>query len=159
MSISTGLCGTFVSGAWAATSYQESCAVTTGYTDCKAYVWQSAGGFKDAYWEIASISVYEHSPISPPPPPPPSPGVPPPDPPKPPYAPIPSAAGTSCNSIEWATTFGTNWVDTDSEDCTMTSDYDGEPHVLVFSDEFETEGYAWSWLGQCWISPRSLIDG
>ena len=138
MSISTSFCGNL--GTWNPTELQSSCQKITGFSQCPAYVAENPTEFDQAYWDIASISVFQKNVDPPRPPPPEPPPRTPPSPPSPPYAPLPMSS--QCNSSEWASMYHTGWVDASSTEdaCTAVSDYDNSPHVLVFSDEFETDG-------------------
>ncbi|KAH8120422.1 glycoside hydrolase family 16 protein [Phellopilus nigrolimitatus] len=60
----TTLCGDWAGGVWSSTGapgQDTSCATRTGYSTCNAFVQGSGASFADAYWEVASVKVYQTS--------------------------------------------------------------------------------------------------
>jgi len=51
----TTLCGTWGGSAWGGSS----CAASTGYSTCPEYVQNKGGAFANAYWEVASVKLYQ----------------------------------------------------------------------------------------------------
>lgn len=63
--LNTDLCGTWPNGVWNTdNSYagqsEGSCASTTGFDTCEAYVQSRGWDFKHAYWRIASLDIYNY---------------------------------------------------------------------------------------------------
>ncbi|KZT58392.1 glycoside hydrolase family 16 protein, partial [Calocera cornea HHB12733] len=59
----TTLCGQWAGNAWSSAAYgaSQSCAQSTGYTTCDAYVAAQGGAFSDAYWEVYSVKLYQQA--------------------------------------------------------------------------------------------------
>ncbi|EJU06505.1 hypothetical protein DACRYDRAFT_86200 [Dacryopinax primogenitus] len=57
----TTLCGDWAGAAWYGTPLGQSqnCAQITGYSDCNSYVTANGSAFAQAYWEIASVALYQ----------------------------------------------------------------------------------------------------
>jgi len=57
----TTLCGDWAGPAWTSSVLGQSgtCAQITGYADCDSYVSAQGGAFASAYWEIASVTLYQ----------------------------------------------------------------------------------------------------
>ncbi|KAK7468609.1 hypothetical protein VKT23_003113 [Stygiomarasmius scandens] len=64
MIFDTTFCGDWASGVWSASGIpgqESSCATRTGFSTCEDYVRQNGNAFQQAYWEIKSVKVYQHS--------------------------------------------------------------------------------------------------
>ncbi|KAH7929380.1 hypothetical protein BV22DRAFT_1102515 [Leucogyrophana mollusca] len=60
----TTLCGDWAGSAWSSTGVpgqEVSCAQQTGFSTCEAFVQQSGASFSEAYWEVASVKIYQTS--------------------------------------------------------------------------------------------------
>jgi len=59
----TTLCGDWAGNAWSSVAYgaSESCAQSTGYSTCAAYVAAEGAAFADAYWEVYSVKLYQQA--------------------------------------------------------------------------------------------------
>jgi hypothetical protein len=60
----TTLCGDWAGGVWNGTGVpgqDVSCAVSTGYDTCEAYVQANGAAFAQAYWEVVSVNIYQLS--------------------------------------------------------------------------------------------------
>jgi len=58
----TTLCGDWAGTAWNSTGVpgqSTSCAQQTGYSTCEAFVQNSGASFSEAYWEVASVKIYQ----------------------------------------------------------------------------------------------------
>jgi len=58
----TTLCGDWAAGVWGGTGVpgqDTSCAASTGFSTCEAYVAAQGGGFSQAYWEVVSVNIYQ----------------------------------------------------------------------------------------------------
>ncbi|KAH7914464.1 glycoside hydrolase family 16 protein [Hygrophoropsis aurantiaca] len=60
----TTFCGDWAGSAWSSTGVpgqEVSCAQQTGFSTCEAFVQQSGASFSEAYWEVASVKIYQTS--------------------------------------------------------------------------------------------------
>ncbi|KAF8665074.1 hypothetical protein AX16_000542 [Volvariella volvacea WC 439] len=60
--INTSLCGDWAGGVWndaGIPGQEQSCAQRTGFSTCEEYVRNNGDAFRDAYWEIGSVKVYQ----------------------------------------------------------------------------------------------------
>jgi len=60
----TTLCGDWAGAVWGASGVpgqEQSCAARTGVATCQQYIQQNGAAFQDAYWEVASVAIYQTS--------------------------------------------------------------------------------------------------
>ncbi|EJT98851.1 hypothetical protein DACRYDRAFT_23984 [Dacryopinax primogenitus] len=57
----TTLCGDWAGNAWTTAAYgaSQSCAQSTGYSTCAAFVAAQGASFSEAYWEVHSVKLYQ----------------------------------------------------------------------------------------------------
>jgi len=58
----TTLCGDWAGGTWSAAGIpgqEQSCAQRTGFDTCEAFVRSRGSAFKEAYWEVRSMKIYQ----------------------------------------------------------------------------------------------------
>lgn len=58
----TTLCGDWAGGVWNGAGIpgqEESCAQRTGFATCEEYVRRNGDAFRDAYWEVRSVKLYQ----------------------------------------------------------------------------------------------------
>jgi len=58
----TTLCGDWAGSVWSssgAPGQAQSCAQSTGYSTCEAFVLASGSSFNEAYWEVTSFKVFQ----------------------------------------------------------------------------------------------------
>jgi len=58
----TTLCGDWAGNVWSGSGVpgqEQSCATRTGVASCSDYVLNNGGAFKEAYWEVAYVKLYQ----------------------------------------------------------------------------------------------------
>lgn len=60
----TTLCGDWAGAVWGSSGIpgqEQSCAARTGYSTCEAFVRANGASFKEAYWEVRSVKIYQEN--------------------------------------------------------------------------------------------------